>query len=87
MAAPTALVVVLTEALVAPTGIVMEAGTLTAPFELPSVTLRPPEGAGAVSETVTVGLETAPTAVAGLTATLLTLFGLTVRAAAAELPP
>lgn len=58
------------EALVAPGGTVVEAGTVTAVLSLDSVTTAPPSGAGPVSVTVALALPP-PWRVAGLTVTAL----------------
>jgi hypothetical protein len=83
---PTAVAVAVTVALVAPAGIATDAGTDTAPLELLSATLMPPAGAAAVSETVMVGLVTAPTTEVVLSAALATLFGVSVRVAVLLVP-
>lgn len=82
---PTATVVAVKVAVVAPAATVTVAGTLTVELFEESDTLWPPAGAAALSVTVPVEL-VPPTTVVGFSETLDTPIGLTVRVPVAELP-
>jgi hypothetical protein len=77
---PTATVVAVNEAVVAPAATVTEAGTVTAALPEVSVTLWPPVGAAVLRVTVPVD-EVPPSTEVGLNVTVVARIGLTVRVA------